>query len=65
MVEKHVLNDPSTLVVDSLKGLAQLNPGIHFDEAHRGMSWLFHLSSLHDPASWLYLCMWSDQINMQ
>jgi hypothetical protein len=35
---KHVLNDPATLVVDSLKGLATLNPDIKLDEAARGMS---------------------------
>jgi len=34
---KHVLNDPATLVVDSLKGLATLNPDIKLDEAARGM----------------------------
>jgi dihydroxyacetone kinase len=33
---KHVLNDPATLVVDSLKGLATLNPEIKLDEASRG-----------------------------
>jgi dihydroxyacetone kinase len=33
---KHVLNDPATLVVDSLKGLATLNPEVKFDEASRG-----------------------------
>jgi hypothetical protein len=33
---KHVLNDPATLVVDSLKGLATLNPDIKLDEAARG-----------------------------
>lgn len=33
--EKHLVNDPSTLVVDSLKGLATLNPTIQFDEAQR------------------------------
>ncbi|WVR05765.1 dihydroxyacetone kinase [Kwoniella sp. DSM 27419] len=32
---KHLLNDPSTLVVDSLKGLVQLNPNIKFDEGQR------------------------------
>jgi hypothetical protein len=35
---KHVLNDPATLVVDSLKGLATLNPDIKLDEAARGTS---------------------------
>jgi hypothetical protein len=35
--EKHVLNEPSTLVVDSLKGLVALNPFIHLDEAQRGV----------------------------
>jgi hypothetical protein len=35
---KHVLNDPATLVVDSLKGLATLNPDIKLDEASRGES---------------------------
>jgi len=35
---KHVLNDPATLVVDSLKGLATLNPDIKLDEASRGAS---------------------------
>ncbi|CAD6564756.1 MAG: Dihydroxyacetone kinase 2 [Tremellales sp. Tagirdzhanova-0007] len=32
---KHVLNDPQTLVLDSLKGLVDLNPFISFDEAQR------------------------------
>lgn len=35
---KHVLNDPATLVVDSLKGLATLNPEVKLDEASRGES---------------------------
>ncbi|OCF45289.1 dihydroxyacetone kinase [Kwoniella heveanensis CBS 569] len=33
--QKHLLNDASTLVVDSLKGLAQLNPNVKFDEGQR------------------------------
>lgn len=37
---KHVLNDPATLVVDSLKGLAILNPEIKLDEASRGKAFL-------------------------
>ncbi|KAF8332086.1 Dak1 domain-containing protein [Cantharellus anzutake] len=32
---KHILNTPSELVVDSLKGLAYLNPSIALDEQHR------------------------------
>jgi hypothetical protein len=36
MSTKHVLNDPATLVVDSLKGLAALNPDIQVDEGQRG-----------------------------
>lgn len=35
---KHVLNDPATLVVDSLKGLATLNPEVKLDEASRSES---------------------------
>jgi hypothetical protein len=35
--DKHVLNTPQTLVVDSLKGLVALNPNIKLDEAQRGM----------------------------
>ena len=38
---KHVLNDPATLVVDSLKGLATLNPDIKLDEAARGTPFFF------------------------
>lgn len=34
--EKHLLNTPQTLVVDSLKGLATLNPNVKLDEAQRG-----------------------------
>lgn len=34
--DKHLLNDPATLVVDSLKGLVNLNPNIKLDEAQRG-----------------------------
>ncbi|ORY33982.1 Dak1 domain-domain-containing protein [Naematelia encephala] len=32
---KHLVNDPATLVVDSLKGLAVLNPEVKLDETHR------------------------------
>ncbi|WVQ71012.1 dihydroxyacetone kinase [Cryptococcus sp. DSM 104548] len=32
---KHLLNTPQTLVVDSLKGLATLNPEVKLDEAQR------------------------------
>ncbi|WVW82122.1 dihydroxyacetone kinase [Kwoniella bestiolae CBS 10118] len=32
---KHLLNNPATLVVDSLKGLVNLNPNIKFDEGQR------------------------------
>ncbi|WVQ85069.1 dihydroxyacetone kinase [Cryptococcus sp. DSM 104549] len=32
---KHLLNTPQTLVVDSLKGLATLNPAVKLDEAQR------------------------------
>ena len=33
---KHVVNDPANLVVESLKGLATVNPEIKLDEASRG-----------------------------
>ncbi|OWZ54727.1 dihydroxyacetone kinase [Cryptococcus neoformans c45] len=33
--QKHLLNTPQTLVVDSLKGLATLNPNVKLDEAQR------------------------------
>jgi hypothetical protein len=34
---KHILgNDPSTLVLDSLKGLCELNPQLALDETSRG-----------------------------
>ena len=33
---KHLVNDPANLVVESLRGLAQLNPTVKFDEAQRG-----------------------------
>lgn len=33
---KHVVNSHHTLVVESLKGLVTLNPGIKLDEAQRG-----------------------------
>ncbi|WWC99517.1 dihydroxyacetone kinase [Kwoniella sp. B9012] len=32
---KHLLNNPATLVVDSLKGLVNLNPEVKFDEGQR------------------------------
>ncbi|WWC66556.1 dihydroxyacetone kinase [Kwoniella pini CBS 10737] len=32
---KHLLNNPATLVVDSLKGLVNNNPNVKFDEAQR------------------------------
>ena len=35
--EKHFLNTPSTLVVDSLKGLCALNPNVTLDVTHKGM----------------------------
>lgn len=44
---KHVLNDPATLVVDSLKGLATLNPQIKLDEAARGGS-IHHFAGCMD-----------------
>jgi dihydroxyacetone kinase len=42
---KHVLNDPATLVVDSLKGLATLNPEVKFDEASRGEYYPLYFNS--------------------
>lgn len=50
---KHVLNDPATLVVDSLKGLATLNPEIKLDEASRGESGLRALESLGSTLMYL------------
>ena len=34
--DKHFLNSPSTLVVDSLKGLCAANPSLKLDEANKG-----------------------------
>ena len=34
--DKHFLNDPSTLVEDSLHGLRHTNPTVNFDATHKG-----------------------------
>lgn len=34
--DKHLTNDPATLVVDSLKGLCLLNPHVRVDEKYKG-----------------------------
>lgn len=56
---KHVVNDPANLVVESLKGLATLNPAVKLDEAARGtsvhrqsegMSWLTDLAVVYRPS---------------
>ena len=43
---KHLLNDPSTLVVESLKGLVTLNPNAKLDEAQRGVYLLLGFHTL-------------------
>jgi hypothetical protein len=48
--EKHVLNSPQTLVVDSLKGLVALNPNIKLDEAQRGEQPHHHSSFARLPS---------------
>lgn len=36
MTDKHILRSPTTLVVDSLRGLCSLNPRVGLDEANKG-----------------------------
>jgi hypothetical protein len=36
MTTKHFLNDPSTLVIDSLRGSELVNPHIRVDIKHKG-----------------------------
>jgi hypothetical protein len=36
MSSKHLVNDPKTIVIDSLKGLTALNPNIKLNESQKG-----------------------------
>lgn len=55
--DKHFLNSPSTLVVDSLKGLCAANPNLKLDVENKGRCLGFWLPVLHplDPLRWTVL----------
>ena len=54
-VAKHFLNDPETLVVDSLQGLCTLNPQLGFEKENKGAPFfatsLYHEHKSHQSKS--------------